>query len=271
MAASTPAAVRKQISQRKPDPVYLIVGDDETEMSRLAGELSGLVEDELRAFNTERLYAGEKGGTAAAVVEAARMLPMMADRRVVTVFRAEKMLKPKRRGKSGGDAEDEADPADLETLDAYIKDPVPQTTLVFVAADVDRGRKVYKTLAKHGTVVECWGLKPGREARVDLREVARTAESLVRQAVSEAGQQIEPAAARLIAERAGTDISRLRGDMDRLLLYTAGATRYSAESRTSSTAIGVRSHPGHTAGRTRSASRNASASRARSASGIRST
>lgn len=229
MAASTPAAVRKQISQRKPDPVYLIVGDDETEMSRLAGELSGLVEDELRAFNTERLYAGEKGGTAAAVVEAARMLPMMADRRVVTVFRAEKMLKPKRRGKSGGDAEDEADPADLETLDAYIKDPVPQTTLVFVAADVDRGRKVYKTLAKHGTVVECWGLKPGREARVDLREVARTAESLVRQAVSEAGQQIEPAAARLIAERAGTDISRLRGDMDRLLLYTAGAAKITLE------------------------------------------
>jgi DNA polymerase-3 subunit delta len=209
--------------------VYLIVGDDEKEMSRLAGELSGLVEDELRAFNTERLYAGEKGGTAAAVVEAARMLPMMADRRVVTLFRAEKMLKPKRRGRSGSDAEDEGDPADLETLDAYIKDPVPQTTLVFVAADVDRARKVYKTLAKHGTIVECWGLKPGREARVDLREVARTAESLVRQAVSDAGQQIEPAAARLIAERAGTDIARLRGDMDRLLLYTAGAAKISLE------------------------------------------
>jgi DNA polymerase III delta subunit len=64
---------------------------------------------------------------------------------------------------------------------------------------------------------------------VDLREVARTAESLVRQAVSEAGQQIEPAAARLIAERAGTDISRLRGDMDRLLLYTAGAAKITLE------------------------------------------
>ena len=31
-----------------------------------------------------------------------------------------------------------------------------------------------------------------------------------------------PPAARLIAERAGTDIVRLRGDLDRLLLYTAG-------------------------------------------------
>jgi DNA polymerase-3 subunit delta len=44
---------------------------------------------------------------------------------------------------------------------------------------------------------------------------------LVKQAVADAGQQIEPAAARLIAERAGTDIATLRGDLDRLLLYAA--------------------------------------------------
>ena len=35
-------------------------------MSRLAGGLSALVEDELRAFNLERMYAGEKGVTPAA-------------------------------------------------------------------------------------------------------------------------------------------------------------------------------------------------------------
>ena len=38
-------------------------------MSRLAGEIDGLVEDELRAFNVERIYAGEKGVTPAAIVE----------------------------------------------------------------------------------------------------------------------------------------------------------------------------------------------------------
>ena len=71
--------------------------------------------------------------------------------------------------------------------------------------------------------MECWGLKPGRDTRtIDLRQVGRVAEQLVRQAVGDAGQQIEPAAARLIAERAGTDIVRLRGDLDRLLLYASG-------------------------------------------------
>ena len=230
-----PSTVRKQLSQGKPDPVYLIVGDDEAEMSRLAAEINALVEDELRAFNAERFYGGEKGVTPAAVVEAARVLPMMSDRRVVTLVRAEKMLKPKRRGKAAqaqAEPEDEVDteaPTGFDALEAYVRDPVPQTTLVMVAADVDRTRKLYKTILKQATIVECWGLKGSRDARVDLRAVARTAEQLVREAVTSAGQQIEPAAARLIAERAGTDIARLRGDVERLLLYTSGAPKIGVE------------------------------------------
>ena len=227
------AIVRKQLGKAAPDPVYLIVGDDETEMSRLAAEINALVEDELRAFNSERFYAGEKGATPAAIVESARILPMMAARRVVTVLRAERLLKPKRRGKAApqepqGEGDAEA-PTELDMLEAYVRDPVPQTTLVMVAADVDRTRKFYKTLQKQSTIVECWGLKGSRDAKVDLRDVARTAEQLVKQAVSGAGQQIDPAAARLIAERAGTDISRLRGDLERLLMFASGAEKITLE------------------------------------------
>jgi DNA polymerase III delta subunit len=223
------STVRKQVAQRKPDPVYLFVGDDEAEMSRLSAEISALVEDELRAFNSERFYAGERGATPAAIVEAARTLPMMSDRRVVTVLRGEKMLKPKRRGKAAvEDASDDPEaepPTELDVLEAYVRDPSPHTTLVLLASDVDRTRKVYKTLQKQSTIVECWGLRVARDGRIDLREVARTAEQMVKQAVGDGGQQIEPAAARLVAERAGTDIARLRGDVERLLLYTAGSPK----------------------------------------------
>jgi DNA polymerase-3 subunit delta len=45
---------------------------------------------------------------------------------------------------------------------------------------------------------------------------------MIKKAVAEAGQIIEPAAARLLAERAGVDIVRLRGDIERLMLYAAG-------------------------------------------------
>jgi DNA polymerase-3 subunit delta len=228
MPSSTPQAVRKQIAQSTLDPVYLIVGDDEAEMSRLATDLASVVEDELRAFNLERIYAGEKGASPAAIVESARTLPMMGDRRVIVILRAERILKPKRRGK----ADDEEDgvggeaPADTDILDAYVRKPEPLTTLVFVAADVDKVRRLYKTLQKQATIVECWGLKVGKDSKgIDLRQVARQAEALVKQAVTEAGQQIEPEAARLIAARAGTDIATLRGDLERLLLYAAGSTK----------------------------------------------
>jgi DNA polymerase III delta subunit len=233
MPVSSAAAVRQQIAQGKPDPVYLIVGDDEAEMSRLAADISALVDDALRAFNSERLYVGDKGVSPLAIVEAARMLPMMADRRVVVVLRGERMLKPKRRGRQAAESEavaDGAEPAgELDVLEAYLRDPVPESTLVLLASDVDRTRKIYKTLQKHATIVECYGLKPGRDVKVDLRDVARTADQLVRQAVVQAGQQIDPRAAKLVAERAGTDISRLRGDIERLLLYTSGSPKISLD------------------------------------------
>src|SRR5215471_415933 len=105
------ADLRAAIARRAPAPVYLILGDDEAEMSRLAADVTSLVEDELRAFNVDRLYAGEKGTTPASIVEAARMLPMMGDRRIVVVLRAEKLLKPRRGGKR-------TDTADLDEGEA---------------------------------------------------------------------------------------------------------------------------------------------------------
>jgi DNA polymerase III delta subunit len=222
----TPADVRAAIKQGAVDPLYLILGDDDAEMIRLANDIAGVVEDELRAFNMERIYAGEKGASAAAIVEAARQLPMMGDRRVVVVLRAERLLKPKRRSKVVEETSDEDDveaPSDLDALTDYVQKPGSSTTLVLVSADIDRSRKAGKAVLKHATVVECWGLKPGKDARGgDLRQAARIAEQMVKKAVAEAGQLIEPPAARLVADRAGFDIVRLRGDIERLMLYTVG-------------------------------------------------
>jgi DNA polymerase-3 subunit delta len=222
MPSATPSAVRRQIAQRTPDPLYLIVGDDDAEMARLATDVTTIVEDELRAFNVTRIYATDRGVNAISIVETARMLPMMSAHRVVVVLRAERLLRPGR----GARGEDETEPgAGGDTLEAYLKDPPPETVLVLVASDVDRSRRLYKILQRHATIVECWGLKGSKDARIDLRQAARHAETLVAKAVQEAGQQIEPAAARLIAARAGLDIRRLRGDLDRLLLYAAGKSR----------------------------------------------
>jgi DNA polymerase-3 subunit delta len=228
MPPAAPAAVRKQIAERALQPVYLIIGDDDAEMSRLAADISSIVDDELRAFNTERIYADARGFKAAAIVEAARTLPMLGDRRIVVVLRAERLLKPKRRGRAAGEEpagdEAEASAADTDVLEAYARSPEPLTTLVLVASDADRTRRLYRTLVKSATVVECWGLKGlARDPRDvkgwELERIAREAAALVTRTVKEAGRTIEPVAARLLAQRAGTDIVTLRGDLERLLLY----------------------------------------------------
>ncbi len=234
MPSVTPQSIRKSAASGTLEPVYLIVGDDEAEMAELTMAISSAVEEDLRAFTLERLYANEKSVTPVAIVQAARTLPMLGDRRIVVVLRAERLLKPKRRGGKAAEAADagagdpdEEPPSDLDALEDYVKKPEPNNTLVLVAADVDRQRKVYKAIQRHATIVECWGLKGSKDAKVDLRQVAREAEGIVKAAVTKAGQQIEPAAARLIAERAGTDISRLRSDLEKLLLYAAGKPKIS--------------------------------------------
>jgi DNA polymerase III delta subunit len=222
MPAGTPDTVRAAIAARKLDPIYLLLGDDDAEMSRLAADLAASVEDELRVFNVERIYAGEKGGGPGEIVESAKQLPMMTDRRIVIVLRAERLLKPKRRGRAAAedDTEDAAEaPSDLDVLTEYVLNPEPTTALVLAAREIDASRKLGKALKKSATIVECRGLLTGLDPRYpDLREAMRRGEQLVRKAAAESGQTIEPAAVRLLAPRAGFDIVRLRGVVDRVML-----------------------------------------------------
>jgi hypothetical protein len=120
-----PDAVRQQIARGATDPVYLIAGDDEHEKSALALAFGEMVEEGLRAFNVERLYATDKAMTALQVTEAARTLPMLAPRRIVIVLSAEKLLAPKK-GKAGVETDgDDGGSGDLEPLMDYLQDPHP--------------------------------------------------------------------------------------------------------------------------------------------------
>ena len=131
MPVATPAAVRKQIKSGNTDPLYLLLGEDDVEKSALAAEFAEIVDEGLRAFNVERIHAGDMtsgdklADGVAELVSAVRTLPMMVPRRVVTVTQAEMLLVPKR--------ESEAAARALDELEALLKQPEPQTTLVFVA------------------------------------------------------------------------------------------------------------------------------------------
>lgn len=209
MAVSTVAAVRAQIKAGEADPIYLLQGEDDIEKAGLAHEFEELVEEGLRAFNVERIHTGDitngdkMASAVAALVSAARTLPMMAPRRVVIVLQAQSLLVPKR--------ESDAATRALEELEDLLKNPDPQTTLVMVAGTLDKRSRIYKLLAKVATLVECGVLE-------SVDDAARW----VVNRVAAADMKIEPAGARLLAERCGTDVKRLRNDVDRLLLYALG-------------------------------------------------
>ena len=198
MSTLTPAALRKQITAGALDPVYLVLGDDEHEKAELATECEEVVEEGLRAFNVERFRGGEVPlGT---LLDALRTLPMMVPRRIVTGLRAERWLMPKR--------ESQATARDLEALERYLERPVPDATLVLVVTDLDERRRISKRLHTYATIVRCGEL-----------ENTADAERWIRARLKAAGVAGEPAATRLLAAVVGPDVSRLRGEVERLVLY----------------------------------------------------
>jgi DNA polymerase III subunit delta len=216
MPVATPSAVRKQIKSGNTDPLYLLLGEDDVEKSALAAEFAEIVDEGLRAFNVERIHAGDMtsgdklADGVADLVSAVRTMPMMVPRRVVMVTQAEMLLVPKR--------ESDAATRALDELEALLKQPEPQTTLVFIAGAIDKRSRMYKLLARLATVVECGAIEDQADA-----------ERWVKNRTAAAGVEIEPAAARRLAERAGPDVKRLRGEVDRLLLYAMGQPRITLE------------------------------------------
>lgn len=199
MPALTLPALRAQLASGDLQPIYLLIGADDAERSAVAAEFPEVVEEGLRAFNVDRLYGGDL--KVAQLIDAASTLPMMAPRRVLVVLEAEKFLQPKRESKAADEAQ--------AMLEAFLASPPPHATIVFVAEGLDQRRRITKLLVKEGQVVDCGTITDVSDAERWLK--ARLAK--------DGGVTFEPAALRLLAERAGTDIGRLRAGLERVLLY----------------------------------------------------
>jgi len=224
------SALRTHIQGKKCAPVYLFFGDDVRLMEQMVDAIEATIEPAERPFAIERLYAGEEHASPLDVAASANVFPMLGDRRIVIVLRAERFLKPKRAGKSadagdgGADepAADEGEGSALDTvpLEDYLDRPAPSTVLVFVAAGIDRTRRLTKRLLDKAACVEFAGL--AADNANERREAHREAVTILQQEFAANGRGIEPAAIEMIVSRAGGDISKLRGDVERLMLYTDG-------------------------------------------------
>ena len=219
-----PSDVRKQIAAGDTAPLYLLEGDDLQSRHDLAQEFSSLVDEGLQAFNVQSFYANEATSASGRdellvdILAAARTLPMMAPRRVLLVYEADRVLSP-RKGKDeesapaaetgGGKRRKTLTPS--EEFERYFETPEPSTTMVFVAGALDANRRLVKTLRARAVVVDCGTLDNAADAakwikaRLDKEKLA-----------------IEPQAVTLLTQATGLSLARLRAELDKLVLYAAG-------------------------------------------------
>jgi DNA polymerase III subunit delta len=208
MPLLTAAALRKQLAAGETGPLYMLVGADEVEKSAVAGEFVHLVEEGLQAFNVDRVYGGDT--KIDALIDHANTLPMMAPRRIVLILEAEKLLIPKRESKAAE--------ADQERLEAFIRQPPPHATVVFVCGPLDMRRRAVKLLVKEAQMVDCGTI-----------EDAADAERWVKTRAAREKIPLDAGAVRALIDRAGLSIVRLRGGLERVALYAMGQAVITAD------------------------------------------
>jgi len=173
-------------------PIYCLYGAERYQVDRCLAALREAVlggkAAAFAAFNHDVFDLKET--SLAAVVDSARTLPMMAERRLVV-----------------GKGIDGVKADDLAPLAAYAGDPNPSTCLVLVGEKVDTRFKAFQVLRKAGYLHEFTALRD-REVVGWVVKEARTRKLA-----------ISPDAASALAESAGPEMARLAGALEQLALY----------------------------------------------------
>lgn len=167
-------------------PVYLLMGTEPYYPDLVCDEIiKYALTDSERDFNQTVFYGLDTD--AGTVASECRSYPMMTERRLVVLKEAQSMKT-------------------LEDLATYASDPMESTVLVILmhGASADKRRALYKNVQKKGVVLVSDALRD--------YEMPQWITSFYKSR----GLDIEPAAAALLAEYAGTDMSRIMLETEKM-------------------------------------------------------
>lgn len=167
--------------------IYLLMGDEPFYPELVCSEIITHCIDEYdKDFNETICYGSDVN--AEQVISTARRFPMMADRQLVVVKEAQRM-------------------SDIEDIIAYAKDPLESTVLVLLlrGASLDKRKALYKEIQKKGVIVDS----------PTIRDYAIT--DWIISYYNSRSLKISPAAAQLLGEATGTNLSTIAVETDKLL------------------------------------------------------
>lgn len=182
-------AIMRDLKARKFMPVYYLMGDESYYIDKVADYIAEhVLQPEERDFNQTVLFGSDV--TASQIADAARRYPMMSKYQVLIVKEAQNLKQ-------------------TEALEKYFKSPMPSTILVMCHKNgkIDGKKKNYiKAIQAAGILFESQKLKD--------RELPAFIENYLKaRQVS-----IDPKSIQMIADNIGADLSRLTGELNKVIL-----------------------------------------------------
>lgn len=167
-------------------PVYLLMGDEPYYPELVCKAImEHALQDWERDFNETVCYGADVN--ADTIITTARRFPMMAERQLVVLKEAQAMRT-------------------LEQLSLYCQNPLDSTVLVILMrGTADKRKALYKSVLKNGVIVESPQL---RDYEIPKWTIAYYREQ---------GLEIDPEAAALLGEHAGTDLGKIAVETGKLL------------------------------------------------------
>lgn len=180
-------------------PIYFLMGDEPYYIDKIASFIGDTVlTDAEKGFNQMTLYGRDT--SVEELVSSAKRYPMMAEYQVVIVKEAQHLSRT------------------IEQLVSYAEHPQPTTILVlcYKYKKLDKRKKLYKAVKKHGVLFE--------SKKMYENQVA----DWIRRVLLGKGYQINPKAAAMLVEFLGTDLSKISNELEKLYLVVDAETEITA-------------------------------------------
>jgi DNA polymerase-3 subunit delta len=180
--------IARDLKERRYKPVYYLMGEEAYYIDRIADYIADTVLNETeKEFNQTIIYGGDTD--IHSIINAAKRYPMMAEHQVVIIKEAQNVK-------------------NMDELSYYLQKPQPATILVICHkhGTLDRRKKLAAEIEKVGVLFDSKKVK-------DAQLPGWITSYLKRKSV-----EIEPKAAEMMADFVGSDLSRMAGELEKLII-----------------------------------------------------